>query len=441
MKSKRLKVHFLLLLTCIIIGNSFFISESSALVYSDPSTTPLWSYSTGNQFVSTVEISNDGTYITATSENSVTNINEKANGKLFLFNNSISEEKRPLWNYSIDNSFSSVAISGNGSSIAAGGGYWDKTVYFFNNSNPIPRWTYYTGGWVYDVEITDDGCLAAAASGTSRKVFLLNNTEYSPISGFPTTGLALRVALSSNSKYIAVTDNDAKLYFFNTSKESPEWTFTLEGDMSSALSMSTNGNYIASGGDKVYVFNKTSSIPIWTYNTPDEIRSIKVSQNGNYIVAGGGFFDNKVYFFNSSNPSPEWTYSTKEDIASVAISYNGDYVVALSHDTFIYLFNKSSSVPIWIYRLDGYPWPQYDHSLSISSNGKYIVAGGRHRIYLFDRDIIKAPVLIIPGYNLLFMFSIIGITLLISLITTFLYIKKNQRNHFISFKNQSSIKK
>ena len=441
MSLKRLKVHFLLIVIFCIIWNSFFIDESSAFTYSNPSTTPLWSYSTGNQFVSAVEISDDGTYITATSENSVTNINEKAIGKLFLFNNSISEEKRPLWNYSIENSFSCIAISVNGSYIIAGGGSSERRVYLFNNSNPTPQWTYDTGGWVYDVETTEDGNKIFAACGSPRKVFLFNNTESPPVLGFNTTGLALRVAISSNGSYMAVTDNDAKLYFFNTSKKSPEWTFTLEGDMSSALSMSADGNYIASGGDKVYVFNKISSIPIWTYNTPDEIRSIKVSQNGNYIVAGGGFSDNKVYFFNSSNPSPEWTYSTKEDIASVAISFNGDYVVTLSHDNFLYLFNKSSSVPIWRYRLDGYPWPQYDYSLSISSDGKYIVAGGRHYIYLFDRDIINAPQLIIPGYNLLFMLSIMGITLLISLITTFLFIKKIKKTIFSSVKNQSGIKK
>ena len=116
-----------------------------------------------------------------------------------------------------------------------------------------------------------------------------------------------------------------------------------------------------------------------------------------------------------------------KDIASVAISYNGDYVVALSHDTFIYLFNKSSSVPIWRYRLDGYPWPQYDYSLSISSDGKYIVAGGRHRIYLFDRDVINPPVLVIPGYSLFFIFFIIGITLSINLITIFRYTKKKSK--------------
>ena len=90
MKSKRLKVHFLLLLTCIIIGNSFFISESSALVYSNPSTTPLWSYSTGDQYVSAVAISSEGYYTTATCQNNV-----------YLFDNLFSNQKSPLWNYSI----------------------------------------------------------------------------------------------------------------------------------------------------------------------------------------------------------------------------------------------------------------------------------------------------------------------------------------------------
>ena len=86
MKSKRLKIHILLLLTSIIVGNSFFISESSAFVYSNPSTTPLWSYSTGTQYISAVAISADGSYITATCK-SVSDLGVSSNGKLYLFNN------------------------------------------------------------------------------------------------------------------------------------------------------------------------------------------------------------------------------------------------------------------------------------------------------------------------------------------------------------------
>jgi len=424
MNSKRLKVHFLLLLTLMIIGNTFFISESSALVYSDPSTTPLWSYSTGKQYVSAVAISSEGSYITATSRTDVNN------GKLYLFDNLFSNQKSPLWNYSITNSFYSVAISANGSCIVAGGSYSEEKIFIFNKTNSTPQWIYSTGGHIYDVGITDDGSLTAVASGTSRKVFLLNNTESSLISGLSTTGLTLRVALSSNGSYMAVTDNAAKLYFFNTSNISPDWVFTLSGDMSTSLSISADGNYIASGSDKVYLFRKNSSIPLWTYSTPDYIGSVKLSKDGNYIVVGGDYMDYNIYLFNRSSPTPEWIYSTKDEITSVAISYNGDYIVAQSADNFLYLFNRNSSIPIWRYRLDGIFASSYDYSLDMSTDGKYIIAGGRHHIYLFDRDNIKAPELIIPGYNLFFMFSIIGLVLLISVITTFQYLKKNVKKPF-----------
>ena len=428
--SKRLKVHFLLLLTSILIGNTFCISESSALVYSNPSTTPLWSYSTGNQYVSAVAISSDGSHVTATCQNNVAHISLPENGKLYLFDNSISKTKTPLWNYSIINSFYSVAISANGSNIVVGGGYSEATIYIFNNSNPTPQWIYYTGGWIYDVGITDDGSLAAAASGIRRKAFLLNNTESSSILEFPTTGLTLRVVLSSDGKYMAVTDNEGKLYFFDTSIITPEWDFTLSEYISTSLSISSDGNYIASGDDKVYIFRKNSSIPIWTYNTSDYVGSIKISKDGNYIAVGGGYTDYNVYLFNRSSPILKWNYTTKGQIASVAISYNGDYIVAQSYDNFLYLFNRNSSIPIWRYRLDGAFASSYDYSLDISTDGKYIVAGGRHYIYLFDRDIINAPQLIIPGYNLFFMSSLIGIMLVINVITTFRYIKKKMlRNH------------
>ena len=412
MKSK--KFNLILLLTIIIFGNPFLIIKSTALTYSNPSTTPLWSYSTGNQYISAVDISSDGSYITAASENSVYNVAIKANGTLYLFNNSISKNKSPIWNYSIVNNFYSLAISGNGSHVIAGGGSQERTAYLFNYSNPTPEWTNFVDGWIYGVAISDDGDYTAIAGGHSKKAFLFNTSESLPIKEYTTEGLTLRVVLSSNGSFMAATDSSAQLYFFNTSNNSPDWTYYMSGDVSSSLSMSEDGNYIVSGGDKVYTFRKHSSIPLWTYNTPDYVSSIKISQDGNYIVAGGDYNDYTVYLFNRNNSIPVWTYSTGERIISVAISYNGDYIVAQSRDNWIYLFNKYSSTPIWRYRLDGNPYVNYDYGLEISSDGKYIVAGGRHHVYLFDRDIIIAPKLIIPGYNLFFMFLIIGIMLVSS---------------------------
>ncbi len=432
MNTKRLIL--ILFFTIIIFGNPFLIIEGSALTYSNPSTTPVWSYSTGNRYISAVAISSDGSYIAATDENLVYDISINANGTLFLFDNSNSSTKLPLWNYSISNSFSSLAISGNGSYIVAGGSYIDKTVYLFNSSIPTPEWAYSANGRIYDVAISDDDDYIAAASGPRYKSFIFNITESTPIKGYSTTGLTLRVAISSNGSFMAATDNAGKLYFFNTTNNSPEWTFSLSGDMSTSLSISADGNYIASGGDKVYFFRRQSSIPLWTNNAPDHVSSIKISQDGNYIVAGGDYRDTKVYFFNRNNSIPEWTYSTKSEITSVAISSNGDYIVALTRNYRIYLFNKYSSTPIWRYRLDGYTNANYDSGLDISSDGKYIVVGGRHRIYLFDRDIVTAPKLIIPGYNLFVIVLMIGIMLLSSVISLFFKFRKNKATFLINSK-------
>jgi WD40 repeat protein len=427
MNSKRLNVHFFALLAIIIFGNSFFILRSSAFIYSNPSTSPLWSYSTGKQFISAVAISSDGSYISAACEYLISSIEQRAEGKLFLFDNLNSMTKKPIWNYSISNSFYSLAISSDGSYTIAGGGWRDEKLYLFNNSKLKPEWNYSIGGNIYDVAISDDDNYIAAAGGQHHKAFLFKTMESLPIKKYSTTGLTLRVAISSNGSFMAATDNAAKLYFFNTSKSSPDWVFTHEEDMSTALSISSDGNYIASGGKKVHFFNKHNSIPLWTYNTSDYVTSIKISHDGNYIVAGCDYSDKNVYLFNRNKSIPEWRFSTGEWVESVAMSDNGDHIVALGSNYWLYLFNKSSPNPIWRYRLDGYPTASYDYSLDISTDGKYIVAGGRHRFYLFDRDITKPPKLIIPGYDPFFMFLAIGIITLMSSITIFRHFKRIQK--------------
>ncbi|MFX1504466.1 MAG: WD40 repeat domain-containing protein, partial [Promethearchaeota archaeon] len=294
-----------------ILGNSFYVIEGSAFLYTNPSTTPLWSYSTGKQYISAVSISDDGSYIAGASEDLVSNIYQDANGKLYVFNNLASEKKAPLWNYSILNGFSSLALSGDGSYLIVGGSHDEHRVFLFNTSYSSPEWSYYTGGRVNDVEITTDGKQAAAACGPVDVAYLFNTSKSSPIMSFFTTGLALRVVLSSNGNYMAVSDNAGLLYFYNTSTTSPQWTYSLSGDMSSALSISGNGNYMVSGGDKIYIFEKNSSTPIWTYQTPDYVTSIKISKDGNYIVAGSRYLDNKLYFFNRNSSITEWIYPAR----------------------------------------------------------------------------------------------------------------------------------
>ena len=404
--SKKFKLQLMLLSVIILLGNSFYINGSLRT----SSTNLLYDYPLGdNQYLESVAISSDGFYIAATCY-TVDSMHSIENAKVYLFNNSLPQLDNPTWNYLTSNSLYNVDISANGSSIAVGGGDDDRNVYFFDYLNPVPEWNYPTGGWVYDTWNSDDGNYIAAASG-ANEVFLFNKTGSSPFWEASTDGLALRVEASSNVDYIVVTDNAHKLYLFNKSSSLPEWTFSFSLDMSTALSMSDDGNYFVSGGEAIYLFNKNSSTPIWTYSTSDYVRSVRITPDGNYIVAG--CWNNRVYFFSRLTSTPLWSYQTGGEIAAVDISDNGEYIVAQSDDNYVYLFNNASSNPVWSYRLDGVDTGDYDYELGISSDGKFIVAGGRHYIYVFGHDLEIPLRTLLPGYNLV---VVIGITSIFTIV-------------------------
>jgi WD40 repeat protein len=226
---------------------------------------------------------------------------------------------------------------------------------------------------------------------------------------------------------MAISDSEANIYLLETPNLSPVRTYKISGDMSVYLSMSEDGNYFVSGGNKLYLFHKNSSTPMWTYDPGGHIDSAQITENGKYIIAGSSNNSNNGYevsLFTRENSTPVWSFSAKDAIKSVRISKNGEYIAALSRNYWVYLFNKSSPEPLWRYRLDGYPTTIYDYGLDMSSEGKYIVAGGRYNIYLFDRDKVNSPKLIISGYDLSFMFLIMGL-ISMGLFTIYLKDKKD----------------
>jgi len=439
---KKFNLLLMVLSSIILLGNSFLlVGNSTNLKYQNDfnlpnnsnSISPFWNFSLGeDEYVEAVAISSDGGYITAASNKIVSGI--VLESTVYLFNNSLTGIIKPVWNFSISNEFCSIGISADGSSIVVGSGYDDSKVYFFDYLNPIPIWNYSAGeGRVYDVWISNDGYYIAAASG-SNKAFLFNKTGPSPLWEVSTTGLALRVDASSNARFITVTDNARKLYLFNKSIITPEWTYSFSSDMSSALSMSADGNYIVSGSEAVYLFDKSIPIPIWTYPTSNYVRSVRITPDGRYIVAG--CYDNNIYFFDRLNSTPIWSYLTGGELAAVDISDDGNYIVAQSLDDYMYLFNKDNSTPIGKYKLDGVSGMTYDYRLEISSDSKYVVAGGRNYLYIFDLgSIINSPdppdpdpdpdprELIIPGYKILSAFLII--TILVSVTINYKKLKQS----------------
>ncbi|MFX1324117.1 MAG: WD40 repeat domain-containing protein, partial [Promethearchaeota archaeon] len=205
------------------------------------------------------------------------------------------------------------------------------------------------------------------------------------------------------------------------------WAYYLnnnDDEQNSATSISDNGNYfvIGSGNDKLYLFCKKSSKPLWVWRSNSDICSVDISADSNFILAGDP--DVTARLFEKESPNPIWSFNIGVSGGRVAISSNGEYsaicafyklylyqkststllingATAGDHvkissqgdsivsfdfmDGTIYLFHKSSSVPVW----------QYDtgdvlYDLTVTPDGNFIVTGGQardqsgYKIFLFD---------------------------------------------------------
>ena len=94
------------------------------------------------------------------------------------------------------------------------------------------------------------------------------------------------------------------------------------------------------------------------------------------MVAGAG---NNIYLFNKSSSIPMWSNNTGSAVNSVDISSDGSYIVAGSTNNKTYLFHKFSSTPLWNYSLIN----NAKH-VAISADGNYVVAASGQKVYFFN---------------------------------------------------------
>lgn len=87
----------------------------------------------------------------------------------------------------------------------------------------------------------------------------------------------------------------------------------------------------------------------------------------------------------TSNPLI-WHYTTGGKIQSISISSDGKYIVAGSNDNKVYLFDNSNSTPLWTFNTGGNV-----NGIDISSNGNYLAAGRaasavEDPVYFFEKN-------------------------------------------------------
>lgn len=127
--------------------NSDIIAASDYTILSlHPSGNLLWRYYTGSE-IRDIAISGDGSTIAAGNQG----------GQVCL----LDENGKLLWSYTAGNWIDAVSLSGDGSLIAAGG--IDRKVYLFEKSGGL-LWNYTTGGQVKSVAISSEGSGLAAGA-------------------------------------------------------------------------------------------------------------------------------------------------------------------------------------------------------------------------------------------------------------------------------------
>lgn len=225
------------------------------------------------------------------------------------------------------------------------------------------------------------------------------------------------ISISSNGEYIVAGSGNDKLYLFKTSNSTPLWIFRASNDIP-CVAISSDSNFIITGGEDgvAYIFNKSSSIPIWNYTTGDQlISSVAISSDGNYslfctshnlylfqrsndsilikrpisgdkgVISSDGYYFSSIdrasgiiYFFSKLNSTPIWQYSTGDFLSDISMTPDGESVVTGGQTKEVFLFNKSSSIPI-VFDVE-----QTVRSVAISQDGKHFALGCSDGISLFD---------------------------------------------------------
>ena len=280
----------------------------------------------------------------------------------------------------------------------------DDSVYFLDDSSFSLVWSYKTTGSVNRIAFSNNGDYAAASSygsaGSGGYLYLFNLTTPN-ISliyvAYVASGMSINsIAISPNGTYIAVGTTGypaAEIIFYNSSSSIPMWSYPVSGTVHS-IDISNDGKYLAGGGEDggIHVFNMFSSIPVWSYSTSINLESVLFSKDSKYLVVGS----RDLYKFNILNFSLEWSYVFGWCAFSITISDDNRYVAAVGeilgyHGILLLDTTIIGNSLIWSYSIGATSGQGLGpYVVEFSPDNNYIIMGGNYfGVYIFEKSISK----------------------------------------------------
>ena len=135
----------------------------------------------------------------------------------------------------------------------------------------------------------------------------------------------------------------------------------------------------------ILIITPNSDTGSWSFNltnnTEEQRSSCAISTDGKYIVVSSG--NDYLYLFEKSSSTPLWSYRTDEGLESAEMSANGQYIVAREQEGTVYVFEKTNSNPIWTYSAG---LSREILNVGISADGNYVFACEHEDLLLFNRN-------------------------------------------------------
>ncbi len=269
------------------------------------------------------------------------------------------------WKYSVNGTASGVAITLDGAYLAVGtqSSNLNGSIYLFErngsaaDSGPTILWHRNVQTSILFIAMSRDGSLIAAAGSqfVGRAGAYTNNTVYvfnrdgAVLWNYVFPSPAGPLLLSPDNSRLVVRDQEA-VVCFNATSGSIIWQQEIGGTAITTLSTNGNGTELAvGGGEDVYLLSMKDGHQLWDRSVPGGygVGPVAISGDGAY-VAGGSVktgTDGLVYFMNGKTGSLLWTRHIDSDVLSASLSHDGSRVAFGTND-WIFLCNRSGSM-LW----------------------------------------------------------------------------------------------
>ena len=301
--------------------------DSRVHLFNRSSGEPEWSFAAGD-WVLSLAMSADGRYLAAGS----------ADGRLYFFDR---DSATPLWQTDIG-SVRAVALSANGSWLAAGGG---SSVHLFQRNSSTPAWSHATGGFaVRAVALSADGgrIVAGAEDGAIR--FFHRNSS-APLWTATIGNVVPALALSSDGGWLAAGSDDDHIHFFSTSDGREAWS-QLAGGALRSVAIAPDGEWVTGGGDgaQLLLLRRDGEAPLWERAAGDKV--LAVALGGNTVASGSA--DGRLWLHDADG-NLLWSHDAGDWVVAVGVSADGGQIVAGVEDGRVLGFTRDSGTPAWSY--------------------------------------------------------------------------------------------